>query len=125
MYLATSENSMYMSTQWVSADQTHDGLQKTLWQMREHQQALEAKLRESEARLNTEVTERRRAEADSIEARRNLELAIDASDAAIWTTDLVTREVSLSEGWSRMLGRESGATKTTIEALMSMTHPQD
>lgn len=72
-----------------------------------------------------DITERKRAGAALLEAKERMDLAIEASGAAIWDTDLRTGEVYLSEGWGRMLGEEPKATRTTLAALMAITHPDD
>ena len=52
-------------------------------------------------------------------------MALEASGVSIWETDLLTGEVNLSEGWADLLGEQPGMTRTTLTALMALTHPDD
>ncbi len=58
-------------------------------------------------------------------AKERLQLALDGSGAALWDTNLLTREVVLSERWAQMLGEPPGETRTTVERLMALVHPDD
>ena len=58
-------------------------------------------------------------------AKQRLELALEGSSSALWDTDLVTREVVLSERWAEMIGEPPGETRTTLEELMALVHPDD
>jgi diguanylate cyclase (GGDEF)-like protein/PAS domain S-box-containing protein len=58
-------------------------------------------------------------------AKQRLELALDGSGIALWDTNLATREVVLSPAWSELLGGPAVETRTTVEALMKLIHPDD
>jgi diguanylate cyclase (GGDEF)-like protein/PAS domain S-box-containing protein len=58
-------------------------------------------------------------------AKQRLELAIEGSGTALWDTDLVTREVVLSPAWSEMLGGPAVPTRSTIDELIKLIHPDD
>lgn len=72
-----------------------------------------------------DITARKRAELDLIDAKQRLQLAMEASGVSIWDADLRTGQVYLSEGWAKLLGESPGETHTTIEALMALAHPDD
>ncbi|TAK41919.1 MAG: EAL domain-containing protein [Betaproteobacteria bacterium] len=72
-----------------------------------------------------DITGRKRAERDLIDAKQRLQLAMEASGVSIWDTDLRTGRVYLSEGWAKLLGEPPGETQTTREALMALAHPDD
>ena len=54
-----------------------------------------------------------------------LRLALGASSASIWERDARTDEVFLSEGWAALIGAPPGETRTTLQALIAMVHPED
>ena len=58
-------------------------------------------------------------------AERRLNLALDASQLALWDVDVASGAVYLSEGWSAMLGGEHRETRTTVAELVGRVHPQD
>ena len=58
-------------------------------------------------------------------ARERLTLAMDASQLALWDTDLATGNVWLSEAWAELLGQPAGETRTTVSALAALVHPED
>ena len=72
-----------------------------------------------------DITGRKRAEVDLVDAKQRLQLAMEASEVSIWDTDLRTRRVYLSEGWAKLLGDPPGETRTTIEALVALAHPDE
>ncbi|TAK50413.1 MAG: EAL domain-containing protein [Betaproteobacteria bacterium] len=72
-----------------------------------------------------DITGRKRAELDLMEAKQRLQLALEASSVSIWDTDLRTGRVYLSDGWAKLLGEPPGETRTTLEALMALAHPDD
>jgi len=72
-----------------------------------------------------DITGRKRAELDLVEAKQRLQLALEASGVSIWDADLRTGRVYLSEGWAKLLGERPGETQTTIAALMALAHPDD
>jgi two-component system sensor histidine kinase/response regulator len=58
-------------------------------------------------------------------AERRLNLALDASQLALWDVDVASGAVYLSEGWSAMLGGAHRETQTTVTELVARVHPQD
>jgi diguanylate cyclase (GGDEF)-like protein/PAS domain S-box-containing protein len=72
-----------------------------------------------------DITGRKRAAHDLLEAKQRLQLAMEASGISTWDTDLRTGRVVLSEGWARLLGEPPKETQTTVEALMALAHPDD
>jgi diguanylate cyclase (GGDEF)-like protein/PAS domain S-box-containing protein len=75
--------------------------------------------------IGQDVTDRRRAERALGEAKERLQLALEASSASLWDTDLRSGEVYLSEGWAEFLGQPRANTRTTVKALMKLVHPED
>ena len=75
--------------------------------------------------VGKDITDKRRAERSLAEAKERLELALEGSSTSLWDTDLRTGEVYLSEGWAEFLGQPPATTRTTVEALMRMVHPED
>jgi diguanylate cyclase (GGDEF)-like protein/PAS domain S-box-containing protein len=84
-----------------------------------------ARLEESRRRLTASVSARVVAEEALRRAKERLERALEASNLALWDTNLATGEVFLSEGWAQLLGNSPGETRTTVETLMTITHPDD
>lgn len=72
-----------------------------------------------------DISARKSAEQVSDRAQQRLELALEGSGLALWDTDLRSGEVHLSDGWSRLLGGEPGETRTSVEKLMALVHPDD
>jgi diguanylate cyclase (GGDEF)-like protein/PAS domain S-box-containing protein len=63
--------------------------------------------------------------ADRSAASALVEAALDASNVALWQTDLRTGKVSLSRAWSRIVGEPVEEVETTLDALMARVHPED
>jgi diguanylate cyclase (GGDEF)-like protein/PAS domain S-box-containing protein len=59
------------------------------------------------------------------QVQERLELALEHAGMASWEADLRSREVRLSDTWARLLGAPEGETVTTVEALMTLVHPED
>ena len=72
-----------------------------------------------------EISARKRAETELLEAKQRLQLAMEASQVSTWDADLRTRRVHLSDGWAKLIGEAPGETTTTIEALVALIHPDD
>jgi len=72
-----------------------------------------------------DISARKSAEQASERVQQRLELALEGSGLVLWDTDLKNGIVHLSEGWSRLLGGEPGETRTTVEKLMALVHPDD
>lgn len=65
-----------------------------------------------------DISERKRHE-------QRLELALEASKAALWDTDLRSGKVVLGPNWSEMLGGPPEETHTTARELAELVHPDD
>jgi PAS domain S-box-containing protein len=63
--------------------------------------------------------------AEVARAQQRLQLALEASGMALWDTDMRTGEVVLSERWAQMVGAPPGETRTTVDALRALVHPED
>jgi len=75
--------------------------------------------------IGRDITSHVGAENELRAAKQRLELAIEGAGIALWDTNLLTREVVLSPGWSAMLGGPAVETRTTVEELMKLVHPDD
>lgn len=75
--------------------------------------------------IGQDITDKRRAEFALSEAKERLELALEGSGTSLWDTDLRTGEVYLSEGWSEFLGQSRASTRSTVDALVRLMHPED
>jgi diguanylate cyclase (GGDEF)-like protein/PAS domain S-box-containing protein len=75
--------------------------------------------------VGEDITDKRRAERALAEAKERLELALEGSSSSLWDTDLRTREVYLSEGWAEFLGQPRATTRTNLDVLKRMVHPED
>jgi diguanylate cyclase (GGDEF)-like protein/PAS domain S-box-containing protein len=75
--------------------------------------------------IGQDITDKRRAERSLAEAKERLELALEGSGTSLWDTDLRTGEVYLSEGWAEFLGQPRASTRSTVDALVQLMHPED
>ncbi len=75
--------------------------------------------------VGQDITDKRRAERSLAKAKERLQLALEGSGTSLWDTDLCNGEVFLSEGWAEMLGRPRAPTRTTVEELAKIVHPDD
>jgi PAS domain S-box-containing protein len=64
-------------------------------------------------------------EENARQSYERLRLALGASSACIWERDTRTDEVFLSEGWATLIGAPPGETRTTLQALIAIVHPED
>src|SRR5262245_28122608 len=51
--------------------------------------------------------------------------ALGASGIAVWELDIGSGSVTLSESWSVMLGEAPQETRTSLQLLMALVHPDD
>ncbi len=58
-------------------------------------------------------------------SERRLQLALEASNLALWDWDISSGKVHLSEAWQTILGGERGPVETTFEDLSGLVHPDD
>jgi two-component system cell cycle sensor histidine kinase/response regulator CckA len=59
------------------------------------------------------------------QADERLRLAVEASELSFWDCDLITGKVYLSEAWSAMRGGKPKEISTTVQDLLSISHPDD
>jgi diguanylate cyclase (GGDEF)-like protein/PAS domain S-box-containing protein len=72
--------------------------------------------------LASDVTALKKSEEQLRESERQLSLALEGSELALFDWNIKTGDVFLSEQWSVMLGGESELTRTTFAALEQLTH---
>jgi len=65
------------------------------------------------------------SDENALQSYERLRLALGASSACIWDRDTRTDEVFLSDGWATLIGAPPGETRTTLQALIAMVHPED
>jgi len=75
--------------------------------------------------LATDITSLELAQRELLLAKQRLELALEGSGTALWDTDLRTRAVTLSGAWPEMLHGPRQETRTSVEELMRLAHPED
>jgi diguanylate cyclase (GGDEF)-like protein/PAS domain S-box-containing protein len=67
----------------------------------------------------------RETQAELRAANERLELALEGSGTVLWDTNLASREVVLNAAWSQLLGGPAVETRTTVEELIKLIHPDD
>ncbi|MGE5466545.1 MAG: diguanylate cyclase domain-containing protein [Ignavibacteria bacterium] len=75
--------------------------------------------------MGLDITERTHAEAELIEAKDRLALALEASALSIWDFDVNSGIVYLDGRWAEMIGALPGVTIAPARYLLSQTHPDD
>jgi diguanylate cyclase (GGDEF)-like protein/PAS domain S-box-containing protein len=75
--------------------------------------------------IGKDVTERVRKEAQILRSQEQLRLALEASKLAQFEWNLQSGEVFLSDRWAEIIGCALGPTRTNIQALTDMIHPED
>ena len=75
--------------------------------------------------LASDVTALKKSEEQLRESEKQLTLALEGSELALFDWNIKTGEVFLSEQWSVMLGGEPELTRTTFSALEETTHPDE
>lgn len=75
--------------------------------------------------LANDVTALKRTERMLRDSERQLSLALESSQLALFDWNIASGDVYLSERWSVLLGAESAATRTTFAALDQLVHPED
>jgi len=71
------------------------------------------------------LRERSRAETALRESQKQLSLALEGSQLALFDWNVTSGEVFLSEQWAVMLGGKPELTRITFEALSQLVHPDD
>ena len=72
-----------------------------------------------------DLTARKRAEAEILQTRERLNLALVGSKLAFFEWNLESGEAFLSERWGEMLGTEIAEIRTTFKELEALVHPDD
>ncbi|MEB3309023.1 MAG: diguanylate cyclase [Snowella sp.] len=80
---------------------------------------------QAEAELEIELKERQQAEAELRQAKEQFELAILASHDGFWDWDFRTNEIYYSPRWKEMLGYEDQKFPNTLEAWKSVIFEED
>jgi diguanylate cyclase (GGDEF)-like protein/PAS domain S-box-containing protein len=94
---------------------------------------IEATLRDLRARpavagivLNClDVSEREHARRELDRVAQRLEVALEASQVALWDLDLASGAVHLSAQWAQLLDEPPGDTATNLDQLAQRVHPDD
>ncbi|MBL8487893.1 MAG: PAS domain S-box protein [Rhodocyclaceae bacterium] len=73
----------------------------------------------------TDITERRRAEAELAATQQRLQMAVDGGGLGIYDIDLKTGRVSVNDRFVTMLGYRSGELETTLQGWIDSMHPED
>lgn len=75
--------------------------------------------------IGRDITAHVLAENALRDAKQRLELALEGSGTALWDTDLASGEVVLSAAWSEILGGPAVPTRSTLDELVKLIHPDD
>lgn len=75
--------------------------------------------------IATDITERKRNEEALRESEYRLDLALEASDLAVWDWNLATGEVRFSRHWWPILGYQPDEIPLRVDAWEKLTHPDD
>lgn len=79
-----------------------------------------AELTRTRADLEATIVEREHVQREVVRAKERLDLALDAAEVAVWTYDLASGRIALSEQWAVILGGAHGVTETSIEDVTSL-----
>jgi PAS domain S-box-containing protein len=75
--------------------------------------------------IGRDITDQWTAAEELRLARERLTLAMDASQLALWDTDLAGGRVWLSEAWKELLGEPPAETRTSVTDLAKLVPPED
>lgn len=75
--------------------------------------------------IGIDITERKQAEAELLDAKDRLALALEATSASIWDFDIKAGVVYLDGQWANLTGAAPGVTAATAAELLRVTHPED
>lgn len=75
--------------------------------------------------VTADVAERKRLEEQIRIAEERLQLAHEASNLALWDWNVASGEIYLSRHWAEMLGGAAVETRTTLDDLALLVHPDD
>ncbi|MEW6677536.1 MAG: PAS domain-containing protein [Pseudomonadota bacterium] len=75
---------------------------------------------------HTDITERKRQEAELLEQRRRLEDIIEGTRAGTWEWHVQTGEVTFNERWAEIVGYTlEELAPVTIDTWLKLAHPED
>ncbi len=72
-----------------------------------------------------DITERKRAEAQMLQAKERLDLALSGSGLALWDWDLAINMAYFNEGWAQLIGAPPREAIFRGEEVVSWNHPDD
>lgn len=75
--------------------------------------------------MGMDISGRQQAEAELIEAKDRLALALEASSLSIWDFDVKSGIVYLDGRWADMIGALPGVSIIPASGLLALTHPDD
>ncbi|MBL8489914.1 MAG: PAS domain S-box protein, partial [Rhodocyclaceae bacterium] len=73
----------------------------------------------------TDITERRRAEAELAATQQRLQMAVDGGGLGIYDADFTTGRTSVNDRYLAMLGYEPGDLEITVQSWLDSIHPDD
>ncbi len=88
-------------------------------------QALVAELTDARDRAETALRTQAEGEAQLLNYRDRLELALDAANTCTWESDVSGNVLRLDARWSLMLGGEARTTTSHPFAAIKLVHPAD
>jgi diguanylate cyclase (GGDEF)-like protein/PAS domain S-box-containing protein len=84
-----------------------------------------AELRRINDALADEIAERKATQLQIRDAEQRLDLALQASEVALFDLDLTSGSLYLTEQWSVMVGDPAQAVTRTTDEFLEMVHPGD
>ncbi|MBL0142281.1 MAG: EAL domain-containing protein [Betaproteobacteria bacterium] len=72
-----------------------------------------------------DISERKRAEEQTLRAKERLDLALTGSSLALWDWDLRSNRVYFNEGWAALVGAPLRETTVGWDEVRSWNHPED
>jgi len=72
-----------------------------------------------------DLSERKRAEEQTIRAKERLDLALTGSSLALWDWDLRSDRVYFNEGWAALVGERPRESTVSREEVRAWNHPED
>jgi HAMP domain-containing protein len=79
-----------------------------------------AELTRTRADLEATMAEREHAQRELAAEKERLDLALDAAEVAVWTYDIASDRIELSEQWSAMLGGARGITVASVGDVIAL-----
>ena len=84
-----------------------------------------AELTRTRADLEATIVEREHAQRELAQSKERLELALDAAGVAVWTYDLASGRIELSEQWGDMIGGARRVTAISLEEMTALVPEQE